>query len=392
MGLTLSLYIVYLHNVRHFSIGFATLLLSASALAGLATSFFWGSFTDRFGPVLTVLVSGVASWIALAYWAYATTELRATLAGVSLALVTGSGWGAGSTLLSRLVAAEQRQRAYGVNFMLVNLGIGMGGLVSAAVVNLAHPASFTLLYLGNIAVGVVAAGFTVSLWRHGGPVPHDANPATADHGWAEVLRDRRLVQFAVASIVLGIGGYGSVEAGFSLFVVNDLHLGVHVIGIAFFFNTMTIVLAQLFTLNHIDGRSRTRVMAAAAVLWFVFWLMLDGALVVPAFLAVTSLCLAQVIFAIGETVLSPLGPALVNEMAPEHLRGRYNSVQGLSYGLSGTLAPLLAALYFDHDLGNWWPVGTGVTALLGGAMMLNLRRHLTPGQDGRAPLMVDAAS
>ncbi|HEY1222175.1 MAG TPA: hypothetical protein VGE75_01595, partial [Acidimicrobiales bacterium] len=43
MGLTLSLYVVYLHNVRGFSTGFSTLLLSISALAGLASSPLWGS-------------------------------------------------------------------------------------------------------------------------------------------------------------------------------------------------------------------------------------------------------------------------------------------------------------------------------------------------------------
>jgi len=45
-------------------------------------------------------------------------------------------------------------------------------------------------------------------------------------------------------LVLMIGGYGSLDAGFSLFVVNDLKLSVHSIGVMFFFNTSTIVLAS----------------------------------------------------------------------------------------------------------------------------------------------------
>jgi hypothetical protein len=53
-----------------------------------------------------------------------------------------------------------------------------------------------------------------------------------------------------------IGGYGSREAGLSLFVVNNLHLSVRVIGVALFFNTSTIVGAQLFILNRIQGRAR----------------------------------------------------------------------------------------------------------------------------------------
>jgi MFS family permease len=102
-------------------------------------------------------------------------------------------------------------------------------------------------------------------------------------------------------------------------------------------------------------------------------------------LAVVSLCVAMVVFALGETMLSPVGPALVNEIAPEHLRGRYNAAAGLSWGVSGTLAPAITAFYFNDHLGGWWPLGTGITALVGGALMLRLRKLLTASEDGREP-------
>ena len=90
-----------------------------------------------------------------------------------------------------------------------------------------------------------------------------------------------------------------------------------------------------------------------------------------------------VVFAGGETMLSPGGPALVNDIAPEHLRGRYNAAQGLTWGVSGSVAPAITALFFANGIGNWWPFSTGMTALCGGLLMLNLRRHLTPHEDGR---------
>jgi MFS family permease len=182
-----------------------------------------------------------------------------------------------------------------------------------------------------------------------------------------------------------IGGYGSQEAGFSLFVVNNLKLPIHVIGIIFFFNTTTIVCSQLWVLNKIEGKSRTKVMATVALFWLVFWVILDAALALPKVLAIVSLCAAMVIFALGETMLSPVGPALVNEIAPEHLRGRYNAAAGLAWGVSGTLAPAITALYFNDHLGDWWPLGTGVTALVGGALMLRLKHLLSASEDGREP-------
>jgi MFS family permease len=59
-GLTLSLFVVYLHNVRGFSTDFATLLLSAAALVGIGSSPVWGSLTDRFGPIRVIMVAVIA--------------------------------------------------------------------------------------------------------------------------------------------------------------------------------------------------------------------------------------------------------------------------------------------------------------------------------------------
>ena len=384
-GLTLSFYVVYLHNVRHFSTEFATLLLAASAVASLATSPLWGTLVDRFGPFRIAIVSYGSMGFTLIAWAFVTTRLSAVIVAITLSILGGAGWGPNSTLLARLVSEEHRQRAFGFNFMLLNLGIGFGSLVSASIVNLSHPRTFSALYLLN-AVSMFATGaIYVTLRRHGGPVRvvHD-DPVRNTDGWRTVLADRRLVQYVLAALVLMIGGYGSQEAGYSLFVVNNLHLSVHDIGIIFFFNTSTIVLAQLWTLNRIDGHSRTRVLAVVGALWCVFWIALATALAMPPVVAFVTLSVSMVIFAFAETMLQPVGSALVNEIAPEHLRGRYNAASGATWAVSGTVAPLITALYFGNGLGNWWPMSIGLTALLGSALMLNLRRSLTPAEDGRA--------
>lgn len=383
-GLTLSLYVVYLHNVRGFSTSFSTLLLAGSALAAVASNPVLGSMTDRFGPLRVLLTSFFFEAVALVWWAFARTRPEAVGAALLLAAFGGAGWATGNTLLSRLVDEERRQRAFGFNFMLVNLGVGVGALVSASIVDLHHPRTFTLLYLIDAFVTVLAGTFCWTLRSYGGPIAeHRDDPIKSGEGWREVLRDRRLLMLVFATFVLLIGGYGSTEAGFSLFVVNDLKLSVHVLGVIFFFNTCTIVLTQLWILKLSERRSRTRMMAVTAGLWCVFWLILAAALALPAVLAVISLSIAMIVFAVGETLLTPVSSSLVNDIAPEHLRGRYNAAQGLAWGLSGSVAPVITALYFGHHLGNWWPLSTGLTALCGGFLMLLVRRHLSASEDGR---------
>jgi len=333
--------------------------------------------TDRLGPIRVILFAYSCDAIALVLWALAHTREEATLAALFIAVFGGAAWGPSSTMLSRLVAPEHRQRAFGFNFMLLNLGVGFGGLISASVVDLQHPDTFVALYVFNAGVTLVAALSYLTLRRHGGPVTeHHEDPVKSAEGWREVVRDRRLVRYVVASIFLMIGGYGSLDAGLSLFVVNNLKLSVHSIGVIFFFNTSTIVLVQLRVLNRIEGKSRTRVLGVVAAFWFFFWVILETTLALPAAASISMLCLAMVVFAIGETMLQPVGSAIVNDIAPEHLRGRYNAASGLAWGVSGTLAPAITALYFSVHLGNWWPLGTGLTALAGGAMMMNLRRHI----------------
>jgi MFS family permease len=142
---------------------------------------------------------------------------------------------------------------------------------------------------------------------------------------------------------------------------------------------------QLFVLSLISGRSRSRVLAGVGILWATSWLLFGSALGIDAeWAAVMVLTVAIAVFAIGETMWSPVAPALLNDLAPEHLRGRYNSFQSLLWGVSGALGPLMTGAFFSAELDRQWTlvlaVGCGIAALIA----LQLRHSLTPEQDGRA--------
>jgi len=81
---------------------------------------------------------------------------------------------------------------------------------------------------------------------------------------------------------------------------------------------------------------------------------------------------------------SPVGPALINDIAPEHLRGRHNAAFGLTWGLSSAPAPLLAGLFLGSTHAHAWPFAIALGALVGGAVLTSLQRRLTPQEDGRS--------
>jgi MFS family permease len=88
------------------------------------------------------------------------------------------------------------------------------------------------------------------------------------------------------------------------------------------------------------------------------------------------------IFALGEMIWSSVGPTLTNELAPEHLRGRYNSVDGLVWVFAGAAGPAISGIMLQFELVIAW-IGLIVFGqVFGGFLALRLKKVLSPAQDG----------
>jgi MFS family permease len=88
------------------------------------------------------------------------------------------------------------------------------------------------------------------------------------------------------------------------------------------------------------------------------------------------------IFALGETLLSPIAPAITNDLAPEHLRGRYNATASLSFQLAAISAPVSAGFLIGHELPATY-VGTLLAGCVAfGVLALRMERSLPPAANG----------
>jgi MFS family permease len=56
------------------------------------------------------------------------------------------------------------------------------------------------------------------------------------------------------------------------------------------------------------------------------------------------------VFAFGETLLQPTIPAIVNDLAPEHLRGRYNALGAGVFQLASIVGPVVAGVLIGQGL------------------------------------------
>ena len=391
-GLTMALFVVYLSQVRGIPLRTAGLLLAYQAVLGLLLAPLVGWVVDRVGPRPVLVVALVIESVGVLAFGFVTTLEQAAAAATLMAIGNAGIWAPQSALLARLSTPEHRQRVFGLNFMLLNLGLGLGGLVAASILDSNRPSTFTAMYAVNAASFLVYVVAVLSLRGVNGPEAHEPADGDGPGGYREVLGDRRLRRYLVGALVLMTAGYGSMDAGLPAFMTTVAGLPVNAIGVVFFVNTLLIVVLQVWVLKRIEGRSRTRMLAVTAVLWASFWAVVAVSSGFSPWIAGVLITVGFGIFAFGEMIFSPVAPSLINAFAPPHLRGRYNAVGGLVWSVSGALGPMIAGVMIGSGWGVAWALLLAVGALVAGLLLASLRGLISAEEDGReAPAPAVAA-
>jgi MFS family permease len=379
-GLTLPFLFVYLSRVRDIPTATVGLVLAGMGLVGLLTTPLCGSLVDRFGPRPVLVFAVALEALGTALLSQVGSVRGAFLVTGIIALGHAWMWPAGNSMIPRMVAPELREHVFGLNFMLMNAGLGVGGLVSSLVVDTDRPGTFEVLYLLDSLTFLGFAAIVLSLPRTTGRAP--APDTLTLGGWGEVLVDRTLRRFVLTMLLLLTFGYAQMESGFAAYVVEVARLPEWVLGPAFAANTAAIVAGQLVALRVIQGRRRSRVLATVGLTWGLAWSMVAASGVLPPVAAGVCAVVGLAVFGIGETLFSPVHPAVVNDLAPEHLRGRYNALGSSTFTVAMVLGPAIAGLLIGHDLALLWVVATVGGCLTAAVLLLQLRHHLTDAQDG----------
>ena len=112
-------------------------------------------------------------------------------------------------------------------------------------------------------------------------------------------------------------------------------------------------------------------------------MILGASALMPGTLGATVLVAACTsIFALGETLMQPTIPPLVNDLAPDHLRGRYNAVSTAAFSLSAIIAPVVAGWLIGHGGSSLyiWQLVAGCVVVVWVAV--RLERALPPHVNG----------
>ena len=372
--MTLSLLLVYLHDMRGFTNTFGGLLLAYGSLVSIIASSPMGALVDRIGPK-KVIIGGLLLNSAAAFsLSQVQTHFQAVIVMTGLNIAGQAIWPSQSVILTRLTPERDRSKIFGFNFMLLNLGLGVGGLLSSLIIQRGDLLSFQIMYW--VDAGTFLLYLLIVLTLHGEHVnkyiPKENEPKTGSY--RDLFEIKPLMFLGIAGIILFTFGYGTIQAGIPVFATQFLGLSPKWLGIIFGVNTLSIVIFQPLVMRVIDKYSKYAALIAVGLVWALSWVFVGIAPYLPLFASGVALSLSQFIFAVGEMIQAPTIPTLANELAPEHIRGRANSWMSLQWSVSGVLGPAITGLMLGADLATAWIITMFIGCFLSIPLFLAMKR------------------
>jgi predicted MFS family arabinose efflux permease len=372
-GIAFPFLAIYLHNVRGFGLGTAGLVLATNGLLAVAAGPTVGPLIDRVGGRLTL---GAALVVSALGWGLMPLVRQPWHAFV-LAAVAGGGtgvfWPSVSVLLVGLTPAAKRHTAFAVQRVAINLGIGLGGLAGGLIATSSDPGSFTVLFLVDGAT-FLAMIFVLPLV----PEPEvelDSEPAAG--GYRRVVRDRVFVTLLGLNVLFIAAGYAVFEL-LPVFAKNHNGVSERWIGVIFFFNTMALVVAQLPVARLVEGRRRLKMLAVMPAAFTVCWLVvLAGGAWADGTAAALVFVLAAIGFGLASCFHGPTQAALVADLAPARLRGRYMALSSMSWEVGFVVGPAVGGFVLAAEPLALWPLAAAVLAASIG-LVLRIERRLPP--------------
>jgi MFS family permease len=330
---------------RGFDAGWTGALMTARAVGAVVGAVLGGAWVDRVGihraVVQASLLAGLSTLALLVVGGPWTGAVCLTLYGAVIAAHAT----ALRARLGQLTSLDEREHAFSLLYLFGNVGMAGGALMAGLVLGALHTSGYTVLYVVDGSTFVL---LTVALWR-GRRVKGDSEPPVAAEqssdraGYREVVRDPAARWLCFVVVLIVAAGFSQLHVGFPALAVAA-GVPASELGWAFAANMLALVVVQSPMRRLTALWRRSSCVLVGLALMGSAW----GIIGVSSDLTVGLLVVVASVFALGEVLVAPVMAAMVNDLAPERLRGRYNGAAILAWTggwLAGTAltGALLAA-------------------------------------------------
>ncbi len=332
---------IYLSQQRGFSFLVTGQIVSAGSLGLFAGNLLGGWLADRWsrkGTLLAALLINAGGLAVLASvsgagWLYAV-QLFVALLGVGMYTP------AANTVIADETDEQTRQLAYTINYVCINVGMGLGPLLGGL---LAH-VGYGWLFFGDIASSLVCfALIAFGLTTTGG-----SRAAAAGSPIRVWLRHPHVLAFCAMGFLL-IAPLMGLEYAVPILVSTELQRPLVFVGLVYTINAVCILSLSFPIERFLRGREELRMMVLAGLLWTA------GIGMLLAGLSLATLLISTAVWTVGEIIASIVVPTFVSKRVAPECKGRMLAVTDAVRSVAGVSAPI--------GLGFLWD-SAGVNAVL----------------------------
>jgi MFS family permease len=321
---------LYLVRERGFTADAAGRIVALFGVGALVAGPLGGTLADAIGRRATMLLSFVLGALSVGAIGFLRDPRLLALFTFLAAATSELYRPAMNAVIADIVPVEHRTRAWGLTYWAINLGwtfgLALGGLIAAR--------SFTALFLVDAGTTLVFAAVVAR------GVPETRPPGTQAHsplaGLARVFADRTFLVFLLLQLTVLV-----VFVQFQLAAPVDM--SAHGVGPGTFaallsLNGLGVVVLQPLAGPALARHDSGRLLAASALLVGMGY----GVNALAGWLPPLPVYAAGVVlWTVGEVVGFPAAATVVANLSPPALRGRYQGVFSMAWGVSFTIAPVL---------------------------------------------------
>ncbi len=334
--------ILYLTGPQHLSVATAGTVVTIWGAGSVISQPIGGYLTDRVGRrfALSLGMFAVAAALGL------------------LAIARGVPQIAGAALLVGIVGDIYRPAA---SAAIADLGFSVCAVSAGLLVRFGFGTLFAIDAATSLIFGLVV------LRKVPETRPASAQHETAEPAWRLMLRDHVLIAVAILCLCYATL-YSQVYVTLPL-AVRDAGLSTSSYGLIMAVNGIVIVILQPVLLPVISRTPRIVLLPSTLLL-------VGGGIALSAVCNTTwAFALTVVAWTLGEIGQTTSLFALVADIAPEAMRGRYIGAVGIAWGASGVLAPFAGANVYAASPGALW-LGALALSGVGAAGHIALMTHL----------------
>ncbi|MFC1411270.1 MFS transporter [Streptacidiphilus sp. N1-12] len=385
-GLFYAFQVIYFVKVTSLALPVIGLALTLVQLLSLPAPTLLGPLVDRVGPRLVAAGGNLLAAAGFGGFLLVHSAWQIVAAGLVVQIGVSGYWTSSGALVGLAAEQDQRTRWFGLINALRNAGVGLGGAVAALALGAGGTTGLRWLVVGNI-VSYLFSAWLIASWRHRGSAEPAAEPAPSAAasepagpepagGYRAVLRDTAFLRMAVVNLVFVLAAM-VLSVLLAVYIVESLHQPVWTAGALLTLNTALVAVFQTPVGRLVELRPPQRVIALAALVNVLAFLLFGLLVHAPSWTVLPGLVLAMLVYTAAEMIQSPVVSGQALELAPEQLRGRYQAVFQLSWGLGGAIAPVVFTSLLT--VGPLWPWVLLVVLNLGAAAALGVRARVRTG-------------